>query len=289
MSGANVLITGTPRSGTTLTCHLLNKLPDTLALHEPMRVKSFESLRPEEIAAEIGRFCAEQRRSVHLHRRAISKHLDGAVPDNPIGESRTDEGFRKRLVSKGEITVDKDLSPDFTLVIKHNSAFTAVLETLVTRFPVYGVIRNPLATLASWSSVEFNARSGYARAAERLDPALQAKLAAIDDDLDRQIGLLDWFHDRFRRHLPEASILRYESIVASGGQALAVVHPEAAWLREPMESRNTNTLYDHQSMIRIGERLLASEGAFWEWYTKDSVIALLNELDATAPAINHRR
>ncbi|MDQ3226524.1 MAG: sulfotransferase, partial [Chloroflexota bacterium] len=210
MSGQNVLITGTPRSGTTLTCHLLNKLPDILALHEPMRVKAFAAMTQEQISDEIGRFCDEQRQSVLLHKRAISKNLDGAVPDNPIGEGRSDAGLRKSLVSKGDIVVDKELSPDFMLVIKHNSAFTAVLETLVKRFPVFGVIRNPLATLASWSSVEFSASSGYARAAERLDTDLKTRLAAIDDDLDRQICLLDWFHGQFRRYLPVDAILRYE-------------------------------------------------------------------------------
>lgn len=280
MPGTNILITGTPRSGTTLTCHLLNKLPDTLALHEPMRVKRFEAMSQAEIAQEIARFCVEQRESVHTRGRAISKNLEGAVPDNPIGEGRTDAGLRKSLVSRSEIVVDKPLAPDFALVIKHNSAFTAVLETLVAHFPVFGVIRNPLATLASWSSVEFSASSGYARAAERLDPDLKTRLASIHDDLDRQICLLDWFHGQFRRYLPDAAILRYEAVVATGGRALSVVRPAAAQLDEPMRSRNTNTLYDHAAMRRIGERLLATDGAFWEWYTPESVSALLDELAA---------
>lgn len=279
MTGHNVLITGTPRSGTTLTCHLLNKLPDTVALHEPMRVKSFASLSHEQIREDVRRFCDEQRLSLRLHQRAISKNVDGVVPDNPIGEGRSDAGLRKRLVSKGEIVVDKPLSPDFMLAIKHNSAFTAVLETLVAHFPVYGVIRNPLATLASWSSVEFSASSGYARAAERLDPALKTRLAAIADDLDRQICLLDWFHGQFRRYLPADAIVRYESVVATGGRVLSMVNPAAAGLNEPMESRNTNKLYDVAAMFTIGERLLASDGAYWEWYTKESVSDLLSELD----------
>jgi hypothetical protein len=277
--GNNVLITGTPRSGTTLTCHLLNKLPDTVALHEPMRVKAFESLSRDEICEEIRRFCDEQRSSLRLHQRAISKNVGGVVPDNPFGEGRSADGLRKRLASKGEIVVDKPLSPDFMLVIKHNSAFMAVLETLATRFPIYGVIRNPLATLASWNSVEISASSGYARAAERLDPDLKARLAVIHDDLDRQICLLDWFHGQIRRHLPDNAILRYESVVATGGRVLSKVNPHAEHLRGPMESRNTNKLYDVAAMRKIGERLLATDGAFWEWYTRDSVVALLDELD----------
>ncbi len=276
MSDNNVLLTGVPRSGTTLTCHLLNKLPDTVALHEPMAVRKLAKLEDyEEICRSIKRFCDEQRESIHERKRAISKNVGGAVPDNPVGADRSDAGLRQRLVSKGEMVMDKDLSQDFMLVIKHPAAFTAVLEGLVKRFPVYAVVRNPLATLASWSSVDFGVQRGHARNAERLDPDLKVRLATIDDVLDRQIYLLDWFHGKFRRYLPDQHIIRYESVIESGGRALSVVRPEAKDLDEPMESRNKNELYDYESMLRIGERLLESEGAYWESYTKESVELLL--------------
>jgi hypothetical protein len=276
MNDNNILVTGTPRSGTTLTCHLLNKLPDTVALHEPMKVKRFAALKDhEEICQSIQRFCDEQRMSIRERKRAISKNVEGAVPDNPVGADRSDAGLRQSIASKGEIVVYKKLSRDFMLVIKHNSAFTAVLEGLVKRFLVYAVVRNPLATLSSWSSVDFNVQSGYARAAERLDSSLKAKLAAIDDPLDRQIYLLGWFHGQFHRYLPERSIIRYESVVESGGGSLCVIRPEAKDLSESLESRNKSKLYDHRNMLRIGERLLKSEGAYWESYTKESVERLL--------------
>lgn len=280
MSDNNVLITGTPRSGTTLTCHLLNKLPDTVALHEPMKIRELAELKHhEEICRSIKRFCDEQRNSIHTRKHAISKNVDGVVPDNPVGTSRSDVGLRQSIASKGEIVIDKKLSQEFMLVIKHNSAFTAVLEELVKRFPVYAVVRNPLATLAAWSSVDFRVQRGYASAAERLDSNLSTKLAAIDDTLERQIYLLDWFHGQFHRYLPEQSIIRYESVAESGGRALSVVRPEAKDLSEPLKSRNKSKLYDYQSMLRIGERLLNSEGAYWEFYTKESVERLLYELE----------
>jgi hypothetical protein len=279
MSDNNVLVTGTPRSGTTLTCHLLNKLPDTVALHEPMKAKKFAELaNREEICRSIKRFCNEQRISLHTRKRAVSKNVGGAVPDNPVGVGRSDAGLRQSIASRNEIVIDKELSQDFMLVIKHNSSFTAVLEELVKHFPVYAVVRNPLATLASWSSVAFNVQSGHARAAERLDSDLEAKLASIDDDLDRQIYLLNWFHGQFRRYLPEQSIIRYESVMESGGGALSVVRPEAKGLREPLESRNKSNLYDYRSILQIGRRLLSSEGSYWESYTKESVERLLHEL-----------
>jgi hypothetical protein len=278
VSDNNVLLTGVPRSGTTLTCHLLNKLPDTVALHEPMKVKRFAKLKDhEEICRSIKRFCDEQRKSIHERKQAISRNVAGAVPDNPFGTMRSEAGLRQSIDSKGAIAIDKKLSRNFMLVVKHNSAFAALLQGLVKRFPVYALIRNPLAALTSWSSVDSGPQSGHASAAERLDSNLRAKLAAIDDELARQICLLDWFYGQFHRYLPEHAIIRYESLVASGGRALSVVRSEANELNEPMESRNTNKLYDYARMLRIGELLLKSEGAYWEFYTKESVERLLNE------------
>lgn len=278
---STILITGTPRSGTTLTCHLLNMLPETVALHEPMRRRDFDG--EDDVAAAVARFCDGQRRSILERGVAISQHAGGAVPDNPVGTTRSAAGFRQRSVAKGEMTIDKALSADFTLAVKHCGSFTAVLDRLVTRFPVYALIRNPLATLASWSSVDFAIRRGYVPNAERLDPALQATLARIDDDLDRQIYLLGWFHERIRRYLPADAIIRYESLVATGGQALAVVRPVAATLAEPLHNQNASENYDREHMLRLGERLLQSEGAHWESYPRSEIERLLEGLKDPAP------
>src|SRR5918994_219582 len=99
MSDNNILVTGTPRSGTTLTCHLLNKLPEAVALHEPMRVRDFAAMEDH---AAVGRairgFCDDQRKSILERKRAISKQADGSVPDNPFGATRSDRGLRQRVV-----------------------------------------------------------------------------------------------------------------------------------------------------------------------------------------------
>jgi hypothetical protein len=275
----DILLTGTPRSGTTLACHLLNELPAVVALHEPMRVRDFAAMADHaEVVDAVARFCAEQRASIVNHGRATSKQAEGRVPDNPYGSVRAESGLRQRVVRKGEVGIDKPLPPDFALVVKHISAFTAVLGALVGRFPVHAVVRNPLANLASWNSIEFDLRQGRVPAAEALDPALTARLDGIPDPIDRQIALLDWFHGQFLRHLPASSILRYEDIVETGGAALAIVHPDAASLDEPLASRNANRLYDRRLVEQLGERLLASDGAYWELYGRASVVRLLADM-----------
>jgi len=277
MAAEDILLTGTGRSGTTLTCHLLNRLPETVALFEPMKVKEFARMRgADEMGDAIARFCAEQRTSLHERGVAVSKQSKGVMPDNPFGTDRTPEGLRRKFVSKGEVATDKDLSPDFTLVVKHISAFTALLPHLVERFPVFAIVRNPLPVLASWNSIDFNLRDGHIPAAERIDRELAERLGAIDDPLDRQIYLMGWFHGRFRRHLPDQRIIRYEAIIESDGAALDVITPRAAELDEGLESRNRSQLVDRELLARIGERLLRSAGAHWESYSRESVERLLD-------------
>jgi hypothetical protein len=272
----NVLLTGTGRSGTTLSCRLLGRLPQTVALLEPMRVRAFGDMGgPEAICDAIDEFCADQRASLHERGVAVSKHSSGGVPDNPFGAGRAPDGLRKKAVSKGKVRIGKELGPDFTLVVKHISAFAALLESLVERFRVYAIVRNPLPVLASWNSIDFSLRDGHIPAAERIDAKLASDLAAIDDALDRQLHILAWFHEKFRRLLPDESIIRYESIVATGGAALGAITPRAAELAEPLDNRNLSLMYDRQTLRDVGERLLASEGAHWETYSRESVERLL--------------
>lgn len=283
MNPTNIILTGLPRSGTTLTCQLLNMLPDTVALHEPMRGAHVAGDGDDVARAQtIARFFAEQRDSILTRGRAASRTADGVMPENPFGTERTESGLRRHLDTKGEIVIAKALSPDFTLVIKHIASFAAMVETLTAHFPVYAVIRNPLAVLASWATLDAPLQDGHIGPAEKLDAGLRLRLAALDDRLERQIALLDWFFAQFDRHLPERSIIRYEALIASGGQTLSVIRPEAAQLQESLTSRNANALYDHFDVIRAGDRLLAADGAFWRFYPKSSVEQLLEAFAAAA-------
>ena len=273
---SDVILTGVPRSGTTLTCHLLNQLPDTLALHEPMDVTRFASLGSHAAVCDaVEQFFGETRASVLGQGKVTTKHIAGRLPVNPISEQYAASGLRPALAQRGEVAIDKPLGAGFLLVIKHPAAFTALLERLVERYPCYAVIRNPLSVLSSWNSIDVPVGQGHAPAAEQLDPALAAALARIDDRVGRQLHLLSWFFDTYRRVLPAQAILRYEDTVASHGRSLRAITPAAERLDERLESKNASQVYDKALMSALGERLLAADGAFWEFYSRDSVRALL--------------
>ena len=278
--GWDIVLTGPPRSGTTLACRLLGGLPDTVALHEPIPPRSLAGLGTgDAVLGGVERFFGEMRRSILTRGVVVSKHVGGEVPDNVYeGTSSGDAPRAHAGKEKGEIPITKDLERDFSLVIKHPAMFTALLPILARRFSCYAVVRNPLSILASWNSVDHNVREGHAPAAERHDAGLKAELASTEDRVERQLCLLSWFFGRYHETLDEDHVIRYEEIVASGGRALSAVVPTAAALDEPLESKNLNEAYGRDGMRRLGERLLEREGAYWRFYGRESVEGLLYEI-----------
>lgn len=288
-----VLLTGLPRGGTTMACELLNELPDVRALDEPMDVIAMiraaagvqsaasdrargraasngaESLDIASIHAEIERFAAEQRRSILERGVALTKHVAGRVNGAKVSDRREQDGQgpRVRLVEIGEIPVAAPSSPDFTLVIKHPVAFTALLPALLGRFEVFAVVRNPLSVLASWESVPMAVREGRLGLPAAVAPDIARRLEEIDDRLERQLALLVWFYERYARTLPRARVVRYEDMIASGGAALAPVAPSAATLQMPLASRNAASVYDRAHMRAAGRLLLEREGAHRLYYS----------------------
>ena len=277
-SNRNVLITGIPRSGTTLVCSLLNKVPDIVALHEPMDVWEFsECPDPAALAEKISSYCSEARRSLRENGFAISKHVGGEIRDNAAGDEI--DGTRSRRTEHGKIQIDKSLTENFTLAIKHPLAFTALLEPLSQHFECFAVVRNPLATLASWNSLDWlKVKKGHAPIAEKLDQELARSLASESDAIERQIQILEWSYARYHKFLRHEAVLKYEDLIATRARALAKFFPAASGLNEHLVSKNLNKHYDRALMADLGRRLLLRDGPLWSFYSKDDVESLLSEI-----------
>jgi hypothetical protein len=275
MNKRNIVLTGLGRSGTTLTCYLLNKLPNTVALSEPIAPSRFAHLLPdtEAVVDGIEEYYRKMRRMARKKGVIISKHVGGVVPDNTKGMVN---GERRRIAEKGKIAVGKNLEPGFWLAIKDVNMFSMLLPTLTKRFPCYAIVRNPLAIMASLLTLTKVREAS--RPSAKYDEELTSQVAAVQDPVERK---LKSFHLRFERYLellPEGHIIRYEDLVRSRGKALKVMVPAARKLDEPLESMNLNSLYDRSQMLELGERLLKSEGAYWHLYERSEVEELLAEI-----------
>lgn len=272
VGGRTWLLTGVPRSGTSLCCRLAAGLPGAVALNEPIEPKAFDGCAGAEGASSVIRgFVATMRARLLADGRAPSVQVGGRLDDARVADAPAEDGLRPPVGHLGEIVVDGALDMDFTLLVRHNALFAALLPELSASFPVLALVRNPVAVLASWATVDLPVRRGRVPMGERFDPDLAVALAAERDVLDRRVAVLGWFFARYRAHVPVERVLRYEDVVGGGGLPLfrLLGFPDAA--AEPLGSRNANPLYDGAA----SEGILAAAGAVaraWSpWYDRGAL------------------
>ncbi|MFI5008677.1 MAG: hypothetical protein ACHQDY_00205 [Solirubrobacterales bacterium] len=283
-----VLLTGVPRSGTALSCELINRLPDARALDEPMQVGALidrattgvqAALDTDLLCGEIAAFAECQRRSILDRGVALSRHVGGRVSGGRIADGRDENGVRRRVGERGEIRLERPSSEDFTLVLKHPVLFTAMLGVLRERFSVFAIVRNPLAVMGSWEGMPMMVRTGDLGLPAVVAPELSNRLAGIEDVTERQLCLLDWYFGMYEKLLPRERIVRYEEIVSSGGTALASIVPAAVTLRVALEGRNATAVYDREHMLEVGNLLLSRGQAPWRsFYPASAVEELLDRV-----------
>ena len=264
------LLSGIPRSGTSLSCRLAGDLPDTVALSEPFNVKAFGSRMPRDPAGAgnyISDFVERVRNQILAERRAPSVRVANGLYDNIVASEPADSGLRQPRGEWGHITVGKPLSDSFALVIRDNAVFAALLPQLNAHFPCLAMVRNPMSVLASWQTVNLPVHRGRLPGAEPIDRDLHRTLEQEPNVLRRQIIVLNWLFGRFHTHLPPANIIRYEDLVDSGGAALfrRLGHPGAGPI--DLKSRNSNPLYDRVPVDTLLKALLDAGGPWMHYYS----------------------
>ncbi|NCP65653.1 MAG: hypothetical protein GW763_14030 [Paraglaciecola sp.] len=217
MAKAVYLISGIPRSGTTLCCKLLNERHDTVALHEPIDPQSIISqTNKTDVVEQI----AQQISSLDW---AICQGLSfthgakgGLILDNPVGQHASN-GVRNVVAQRGQIKLAARDANSFHLIIKQNAFFTALLSDLTKHYSLVCIVRNPVDVLLSWLTVDLPVNRGRLPAGERFDAELAAALKDKSVS-ERQLLILQWFFDQF--HRSGLAVVRYEDVIASDGRVL---------------------------------------------------------------------
>lgn len=262
------LLTGIPRSGSSLACRLAGQLPDFVALSEPMARGEFAGLATlSDALATIEDFARRARESISTRRRASTAQVDGRLADNVVDAAAVD-GLRRRQVAQAEVDIDKPLSEGFSLLVKHNALFAALLPQLTPVFRCIGLVRNPLAALASWQTVDMPVNRGRIPAGEQFDPGLQKALDCDPDTLSRQLTIINWFFAHYGDELASERILRYEDLVASGGRALFGMLGHANAKAVPLTSRNDHAVYRDADIDRLLAALVHRGGAWTRFYSR---------------------
>ena len=268
MASCTWLLCGIPRSGSSLSCRLAGAAPDTVALSEPLDPGIFDDAEnPDAACARIRDFVTATRAGILTEGRAPSMQVDGRLDDSRVSDEPTADGLRPPRGGLGEIRLEEPLSRNFTLLIKHNGMFAMLLPELADHFQVLALVRNPVAVLASWQTVDLAVQQGRVPVAERFDAELHGTLENEPDTLRRQVIVLDWFFSRFCEHLPQERILRYEDVVASGGLSLFRRLRTASPRLEPLGSRNANVLYERATAAALLAAVQGAGGAWSDWYS----------------------
>lgn len=262
----DVIITGIPRSGTSLAAALLDQAPNAFCLSEPR-----EHFALVETAADAVAFtdhlCLDFDR---LRETLLSggevmdrRDADGSAVTNYFTGSPSDVD-RKSTYSIRAVA-RKGLRPDFILGIKHNAPFTAVLPEIARRdrFRIITIIRDPLSVIRSWRSLPLPVGQGRLPAGEKFWPELAALTLGPLDVLEKQIRLCELLLQRFTSQGERCVTLRYEDILDEPSillTAAGVAGAEAHRISVP--SRRTLPSSDDADVASVKARIrhLAQQG-----------------------------
>lgn len=209
-----VLVTGIPRSGTTLVTAMINDLDRSLCLSEPSRhVEWLEtsSSRREYADRVIGDFdsvLAEIKRNGKVFDR---RSANGASVTNYFERGPGGKVCEKFTVMEVSVTVEGE---DFLLGFKHNAHYTGVLSEFAdSGIPILAIVRNPVDVILSWRSLTIPITFGRLPAAERFWPEIAAIVQSDSDILQKQVRIYSLFTKRYLEFSGAVNVLRYEDIV----------------------------------------------------------------------------
>jgi hypothetical protein len=220
----DLIITGIPRSGTTLATAIIDQVPDAFCLSEPeTQIALMEGAETaEEFVTRLGAEFDAVRRQLLAGGTVLDRRADtGKAITNYFGRPNADG---RRGVSYAIVPVSRPgLSREFLLGIKHNALYIAVLPEIVkhSRWRIIAVVREPLAVLMSWRSLDLPISQGQLPAAERFWPEM-AKLTRAGMDLtEKQIRMCDLLCRRFVALARDITVVPYERFVTDPGALLS--------------------------------------------------------------------
>jgi hypothetical protein len=275
------LLTGLPRAGTTLCCHILNGYENTVALHEPLTPTDFNAQAGRSSAAEkIQQFALSARDNILRNGIALTRQKNGQVPENPVSYHETKNGLRQMDVTLGEIAVQQKIkNENFNLIVKHNALFAGLLPELHKVIPVFAIVRNPLSVLASWNSVDLPVNNGRVPAGEMFCPELKILLDKTTDVIERQLHILEWFCQQYTEHLPNR-VMYYENFIVNPQCIGDFLQLTALYTGEFTQRESRNAAYNVELMEILYKRLINFGDAIWQFYSRDQVELLMSNIRA---------
>jgi hypothetical protein len=252
----NVLLTGIPRSGTTLLTALLDCPPTTVAIGEPQGLGALQ----KQYANDHSGFVQNLKKYFFDMRGVISNKKPFKDRKSVNGKPLTNYvegggGQRTKSYQIADRQVDY-VEKDFHLVIKAPVIFTAILPTILAdkSYKVIAIIRNPISTILSWNSIEFPISKGRLPAGEGYWPELGEVTGATYSIVEKQARIWELFARRYIEHQSEITLLKYEDVVYNPKAVSDMLSMPFSNIE--IENMNNNPVYDSSIVSNIKESLL---------------------------------
>ena len=216
--GLNHLITGIPRSGTTLLTSTLSSSSQAVVFSEPEWLKNLRTQAPDatSFTQHLIDQITELRVSVHTQQsiQLKSSRFRKGQPANYY--IRDDQGKISSDKSEKAVQLDPQLH-NAPFIIKSNAQFTACLKQLIDTdcFKIHGIIRNPVAVLMSWRSLNIPVSQGNMKIAEKYNPEYLSYIQPAKTLLEKQVLMADWYFAEFHKHSSNIHVIKYEDLITN--------------------------------------------------------------------------
>ncbi|MEH7352349.1 sulfotransferase [Neobacillus drentensis] len=211
----DVILTGIPRGGTTLSAALLDNLKNAVCLSEP-RWQSpwFKNFKDVNKVTEFVMNDYKNIRNKIRDNKPIKdiRNKDGTPLTNYYSERR--KGRRFNVRKHGAFTFEIE-NENFLLAMKHNEHYTGILPQLLETgvFSIIAIVRHPVPTILSWKSLNLYISNGRMPYAEPFWKELREITCSSDKSLLTFVKIYDLFCQRYLSFSNEIHLLKYEKII----------------------------------------------------------------------------
>ncbi|TDR23774.1 hypothetical protein [Marinicella litoralis] len=261
----NWLLTGIPRSGSTLALKLIADNQQVVGLDEPGWLKEIRQQADVGLIADsLLQKMADLRAQVKMGEPVSMNFGQGtdSLTDNHF--ARTEQGIIKtkqsQKVKLAASTCDK------IWIVKSNVFFTALLNQLLKskHFQLLVTVRDPIAVIKSWRSLDFSLSKGRSMIAEKFDPS---SVVGHENEgvLVKQVLLLDWMFKKYYENINDISVFKYEDLVENPSIIGEQLNIRSVNKDMSLASRNNNAFYDHSESKEI-ETCIRKYGRYYQYF-----------------------
>jgi len=239
------IVTGIPRSGTSLVLSLLESNKNVLCFSEPPWIKSIRDASDSgtQLIKSLKQKLVSLRNDIAQGNSIEMVYQEGRnnSPDNYF---KRESGTIKKNRKNHRVILDKHHSKS-CFVIKANAIFTATLDDFIRdNWHIVPVVRDPLFVLMSWNTVPIASSKGKVKVVEKFSKTLK-EIGQQTPLIKRQVLLLDWYFKQYERFGKE-HVLYYEDLIKNPDYEINKFFPNKQSKINILTSKNTNNRYTNE-------------------------------------------